>query len=546
MNVPFLSLHDVTAMHGEEIREAACRVIDSGWYLQGKENELFEQHYAEYIGTKYCIGCANGLDALIWIFRAYIELGVMQPGDEVIVPANTYIATILAITENGLKPVLVEPRRETLEIDDCLIEAAITERTKAICIVHLYGRNAMTDKIAELCKKYNLKLIEDNAQAHGCYWKQPTSDSSLKGRGGDNFASVWGAHTADSTQYNLLKQNAIANRKAPTEAEEVMWSLLKGNNLGLHFRRQHIILDYIVDFICLDNGLVIELDGGYHNDLQQKEYDNQRTAHLQRLGYTELRFTNEELLCNPDVVIARIKAVASQLPSLQGGVGGRLVHTGSIGSAAGHSFYPGKNLGALGDAGAVTTNDLELAVAIRALANYGSQKKYVFKYTGRNSRLDEIQAAILDVKLKYLDEDIRKRQEVAAYYYDHISNPLIELPERLPNENNVYHLFPIIVKNNTLPLGRAGVGLLRDALHDYLADKGIGTVIHYPIPPHKQECYQHAAWNHTSLLGGAGVGLSLPITEMIADCELSLPISPCMTQEQIEHVVKCVNDFRNE
>ena len=168
MQVSFLSLHDVTAMHGEEIREAARRVIDSGWYLQGKENELFEQHYAEYIGTKYCIGCANGLDALIWIWRAYIELGVMQPGDEVILPANTYIATILAITENGLKPVLIEPKRETLEIDDSLIEASITSRTKAICIVHLYGRCAMTDKIADLCKKYNLKLVEDNAQAHGC------------------------------------------------------------------------------------------------------------------------------------------------------------------------------------------------------------------------------------------------------------------------------------------------------------------------------------------------------------------------------------------
>ena len=392
MQVPFLSLHDVTAMHGDEIREAARRVIDSGWYLQGKENELFEQHYAEYIGTKYCIGCANGLDALIWIFRAYVELGVMQPGDEVIVPANTYIATILAITENGLKPVLIEPKCETLEIDDSLIEAAITPRTKAICIVHLYGRCAMTDKIADLCKKYNLKLIEDNAQAHGCYFRS----------------------------------------------------------------------------------------------------------------------------------------------SLQGGEGERLVHTGAIGSAAGHSFYPGKNLGALGDAGAVTTNDSELAAAIRALANYGSQKKYVFKYTGRNSRLDEIQAAILDVKLKYLDEDIKKRQEVAAYYYEHINNPLIELPVRLPDENNVYHLFPIIV-TNTSPSGDCGPGSVRNRLHDYLESHGIGTVIHYPIAPHKQECYAKEVWNTPQL--------SLPITEYLADAELSLPISPCMTQEQVEWVVKCVNEF---
>ena len=379
MNVPFLSLKDVTAMHGDEIREASRRVIDSGWYLQGKENEAFEQHYADYIGTKHCIGCANGLDALIWIWRAYIELGVMQPGDEVILPANTYIATHLGITENGLVPVCVEPNPRTLEIDDSLIEAAITPRTKAICIVHLYGRCACTQKILDLCKKYNLKLVEDNAQAHGCRW----------------------------------------------------------------------------------NG----------------------------------------------------------------------VRTGAIGDAAGHSFYPGKNLGALGDAGAVTTNDPELAAAVRALANYGSQRKYVFKYAGRNSRLDEIQAAILDVKLKYLDEDIAKRQEVARCYYERIDNPLVELPEWLPDENNVYHLFPIIIKE----LKSEGVKELRDRLHDYLAEKGIGTVIHYPIAPHKQECYAREAWNVPQL--------SLPITEFLADSELSLPISPCMTEEQVEWVVRCVNEF---
>ena len=384
MQVPFLSLKDVTNMHGDEIREAARRVIASGWYLQGKENERFEQHYAEYIGSQYCVGCANGLDALIWIWRAYIELGVMQPGDEVILPANTYIATHLGITENGLVPVCVEPDPHTLEIDDSLIEAAITPRTKAICIVHLYGRCAMTDKIAELCTKYNLKLVEDNAQAHGC------------------------------------------------------------------------------------------------------------------------RFNGKR--------------------------------TGSLGDAAGHSFYPGKNLGALGDAGAVTTNDPELAAAIRALANYGSQRKYVFKYSGRNSRLDEIQAAILDVKLKYLDEDIKKRQEVAAYYYEYINNPLIELPTRLPDENNVYHLFPILVKSERMNVERVNGVSNRDRLHDYLADHGIGTVIHYPIAPHKQECYAKEAWNMPQL--------SLPITEMIADCELSLPISPCLTQEQMEYVVKCINDYR--
>ena len=384
MQVPFLSLHDVTNMHGEEIREAARRVIDSGWYLQGKENELFEQHYAQYIGTKYCIGCANGLDALIWIWRAYIELGVMQPGDEVVVSANTYIATILAITENGLVPVCVEPDPKTLEIDDSLIEAAITPRTKAICIVHLYGRCACTQKIIDICERHGLKLVEDNAQAHGC------------------------------------------------------------------------------------------------------------------------RFNGKR--------------------------------TGSLGDAAGHSFYPGKILGALGDAGAVTTNDPELAAAIRALANYGSQKKYVFKYTGRNSRLDEIQAAILDVKLKYLNEDIKQRQEVAAYYYEHINNPLIELPTRLPDENNVYHLFPILVKSERMNVERVNGVSNRDRLHDYLAEHGIGTVIHYPIAPHKQECYAKEAWNIPQL--------SLLITEFLASAELSLPISPCMTQEQMEYVVKCINDYR--
>ena len=384
MNIPFLSLKDVTALHGAEINEAVTRVVNNGWYLQGKENERFEENYANFIGTKYCIGCANGLDALIWIFRAYIEMGVMQPGDEVIVPANTYIATILAITENGLKPILVELKLNTLEIDDDLIEAAITPKTKAIAIVHLYGRNAYTDKIGALCKKYGLKLIEDNAQAHGCL--------------------------------------------AP-----------------------------------IDNGELI--------------IDN----------------------CHYKM-------------------------TGSIGDAAGHSFYPGKNLGALGDGGAVTTNDPELAAAVRALANYGSQKKYVFKYAGRNSRLDEIQAAVLDVKLKYLVEDNAHRKEVANFYYDHINNPLITLPDRLPDDQNAYHLFPILVE-----------GGKRDVLHDYLEQNGVGTVIHYPIAPHKQECYAKADWNTLQL--------SLPITERLADEELSLPIGPAITMDEVRQVVGLINQF---
>ena len=393
MNIPFLSLHDVTAKYRAEIHEAVLRVVDSGWYLQGKENEQFEQHYAEYIGTKHCIGCANGLDALIWIFRAYIELGVMQPGDEVIVPANTYIATILAITENGLVPVLVEPRKDTLQIDDSLIEERITDRTKAICIVHLYGRLACTQHILDLCEKYGLKLIEDNAQAHGCTMP-------------------------------------IANSQSPIATKR----------------------------------------------------------------------------------------------------------TGSLGSAAGHSFYPGKNLGALGDGGAVTTNDDELAAAIRALANYGSQKKYVFKYTGRNSRLDEIHAAVLDVKLRHLDDDLKARQAIAAYYYDNINNPLITLPKRLPDTENVYHLFPILVGGDEAIRQSGDKAGLRDKLQKYLAENGVGTVIHYPIAPHKQECYANEEWNTQHL--------SLPITELIADCELSLPISPTMTIEEANEVVRLVNAFK--
>lgn len=370
--IPFLSLKDVTDSHGKEIREAVNRVVDSGWYLQGEENKRFEENYAKYIGSRYCIGCANGLDALIWIFRAYIEMGIMQPGDEVIVPANTYIATILAITENGLKPVLVEPKLNTLEIDDELIEAAITPKTKAIAIVHLYGRNAYTDKIGALCKKYNLKLVEDNAQAHGCK----------------------------------------------------------------------------------------------HTD-------------------------------------------------------GRV--TGSIGDAAGHSFYPGKNLGALGDGGAVTTNDPELAAAVRALANYGSQKKYVFKYTGRNSRLDEIHAAVLDVKLKYLDEDNAHRKAMAKLYYEGIKNPLITLPDLLADDQNVYHLFPIFCEK-------------RGDLQTYLKENGVGTVIHYPIPPFKQECYAKESWNVPQF--------SLPITERIHDTELSLPIGPTITKEEIELIIRTLNSFK--
>ena len=368
--IPYLSLHAVTRRYQTEIQEATQRVVNSGWYLLGQEVKTFEQNYAQYIGSMHCIGCANGLDALTLIFRAYIELGVMQEGDEVIVPANTYIASILSITENGLVPVLVEPDWLSLEIDDRLIEQAITPRTKAILIVHLYGRNSYTRQIGDLCTNYGLKLIEDNAQAHGCMF----------------------------------------------------------------------------------NGK----------------------------------------------------------------------RTGSLGDAAGHSFYPGKNLGALGDAGAVTTSDPKLAHVIRALANYGSQKKYVFRYEGRNSRLDEIQAAVLGVKLKYLDLDNNARRERAALYYREIANPLINLPAVLPEEENVFHVFPVFCEQ-------------RDKLQAYLLENGVGTMIHYPIPPHQQEAYSGAGWNHY-----AG---KLPITDRIHREELSIPISPYIPLDDVNHICHLINDF---
>ena len=383
--IQFLDLKGITDLYADEIKQAVNSVIDSGWYLQGNANKQFEADYAHYIGTKYCVGVANGLDALIWIYRAYIEMGIMQPGDEVIVPANTYIASILAITENGLKPVLVEPDINTLEMDDSLIEQAITPRTKSILIVHLYGRCAYTEKIGELCKKYNLKLVEDNAQAHGCSYSIKNGKLKI-----ENFESA----------------------------------------ANLTFKK-----------------------------------------------------------------------------------------TGNLGDAAGHSFYPGKNLGALGDGGAVTTNDQQLADCVRALANYGSQKKYVFKYRGRNSRLDEIQAAILSVKLRHLDDANRRRQEIAKYYYEHISNPLINLPCRLPDENNVYHIFPILCPE-------------RDRLQQHLTEHGVQTLIHYPIPPHQQECYQE--WSHWHL----------PVTEQIHQQELSIPISQVLTDMEMCEVTNILNSFK--
>lgn len=343
---------------------AADEVLRSGWYLRGECTRMFERHYAEYIGTKHCIGCANGLDALTLILRAYKEMGVMRNGDEVIVPANTYIASILAITENNLTPVLVEPDINTLQIDDTLIEQAVTQKTRAIMIVHLYGRCAYTDRVGEICRRHGLCLIEDNAQGHGC---------------------TFGEH-----------------------------------------------------------------------------------------------------------------------------------RTGALGHAAAHSFYPTKNLGAFGDAGAVTTDDDKLATLIRTLGNYGSARHYVFDYQGRNSRIDELQAAILDAKLPDLDSANQRRKQIAAIYYNKVRNPEVRLPRC--SRDNVYHIFPVFCAS-------------RDKLREFLLAGGIETEIHYPIPPHHQRCYRE--WNSRSL----------PLTEQICREELSLPCNEVMTDEEALQVVEALNAF---
>ena len=374
--IKYLDLKAINALYDAELREVVGRVLDSGWYLKGEATRQFERDYAEYIGTRHCIGCGNGLDALMLILRAYIELGVMHEGDEVIVPANTYIASILAITECRLKPVLVEPSLDTLQIDDALIEQAITERTRGIMIVHLYGRCAYTSRIGDLCRQYGLKLIEDNAQAHGC---------TFEGR-----------------------------------------------------------------------------------------------------------------------------------------------KTGSLGDAAGHSFYPGKNLGALGDAGAVTTSDDELAAVIRALGNYGSHQKYVHDYQGRNSRIDELQAAMLSVKLRHLDADNLRRKEIAARYEREISSDLVKIRlsgsentarDSIEPRDSVHHIFPVFCEH-------------RDELQAFLSANGIETQIHYPIPPHQQRCYQ----------GSFGQS-PLPRTERIHASELSIPCHQAMTDEDVNRIINLLNAF---
>jgi len=397
--IKYLPLKRINDLYDAEIHEAISRVLDSGWYLRGEATQQFEQHYAEYIGTRYCIGCGNGLDALKLIFRAYMEMGVMQPGDEVIVPANTFIASILAITDCGLKPVLIEPSLETLQIDDTLIEPAITPRTRALMIVHLYGRCAYTEKIGEICRCHNLKLIEDNAQAHGSRPSPSVPPAS---------ASVPSASVPS----------------VPTSVPSV--------------------------------------------------------------------------------------GCAATLPQRK---------SGSLGHAAAHSFYPGKNLGALGDAGAVTTNNAELADIIRSLGNYGSHQKYVHDYQGYNSRIDELQAAILDVKLRHLDAANQRRKEIAARYESEISNPLVRIVRS--DRDCVYHIFPVFSSR-------------RNGLQQYLADNGIETQIHYPIPPHKQRCYKE--WN----------ALKLPITELISEQELSIPCHQAMTDDEVSTVIRALNSFSPE
>ena len=360
--IKFLDLKKINNRYREEIDSRIKNILDKGWYLQGEENENFTKNFANFCGTKFALGVANGLDALNLIIKAY----GFGNGDEIIVPANTYIATILAISENGCIPILVEPDIKTYNINPDSIEEKITTKTKAIMVVHLYGQAVQMEKIWKIAKKYNLKIIEDSAQAHGAIYQE--------------------------------------NR------------------------------------------------------------------------------------------------------------------TGNLGDASGFSFYPGKNLGCIGDGGAVTTNDEELFNKIKAIANYGSDRKYHHIYKGVNSRLDEIQAAVLDVKLKHLDSDNNKRREISKYYRENIKNSKIILPDTYDEKSHVWHIFAVKTQN-------------RDEFQKYLTEKGIQTIIHYPTPPHKQGAYKE--WNN----------LSFPITEEIHNTILSLPISPVMTDSEIEKVVEVVNEY---
>ena len=366
MEVPFLNLQKINARHRDEILAAISGVVDAGWYIRGNALEIFERHYADFIGTRFAIGTGNGLDALSIILKAYMQMGLMRRGDEVIVPANTFIASVLAIVESGLIPVYVDADPQTLMIDESQIEGAITSRTRAVMIVHLYGQCAYSMHVHDICRRHGIRLIEDNAQAHGCRF---------------------------------------------------------------HERR-----------------------------------------------------------------------------------------TGSLGDASGHSFYPGKNLGALGDGGMITTDDEQLAEVARSIANYGFSQKYYADYVGCNSRLDDMQAAALDVKLKYLDEDNERRKEIAAYYHAQINHAHVDLPLRHSHRDCVWHLFPILSER-------------RDELRRYLSERGVHTLIHYPVPPHMQKCFAGTVFPQ------------MPVAEQLACQELSLPVSPVMTDDEVEEVVRTVNSF---
>jgi dTDP-4-amino-4,6-dideoxygalactose transaminase len=365
--IKFLDLQKINAQYAEELKQVAVEVIDSGWYLLGERVKKFEANFEAFQEGGNTVAVANGLDALRLIFKGYIELGIMQEGDEVIVPANTYIASVLAITDNKLVPVLVEPDLNTFNLDLNLIESKITAKTKAIMVVHLYGRVCWSFELETLAKKHNLKIIEDNAQAIGARW--------------------------------------------------------------------------------------------------------------------------------------------------QG------IRTGNLGDAAGFSFYPGKNLGALGDSGAVTCKDFELSKTIRTLANYGSAVKYVNQYQGLNSRMDELQAAFLDVKLAYVDSNTSRRKEIADYYIQNINNDNLILPATGQVDEHVWHLFVIRTSK-------------RDDLQKYLLDNGVQTLIHYPIPLYKQECYKNM------------VDISMPITEHIHAQVLSLPMSSVLSDEDIKKVVEVLNRYK--
>lgn len=364
--IPYLPLNKITERYQPELKEKINEVVEKGIYLLGEETAMFEKEYAEYTGTRYCVSCGNGHDALHLILRAYKELDILHDGDEVIVPSNTFIATVLAVTGNGMTPVFADVDSRQAIITAHEIEKVLTPRCKAVILVHLYGQNCYNEEIAEICKRRGLLIIEDNAQAQGALYKS---------------------------------------------------------------RR-----------------------------------------------------------------------------------------TGSLGDVAAHSFYPGKNLGALGDGGAVTTNDQRLYDTIASLHNYGGKEKYIYSLKGVNSRLDELQAAVLRIKLRHLDKDNARRQEIAVKYLNEINNSAISVPRVDEISGHVFHIFPIYCKE-------------REKLIEHLKQIGIATLIHYPIPVHKQECY--SAYNN----------ICMPVTERLANEELSLPCNPAMSDEEVETVIKAVNAF---